>query len=62
MAQVIFLAQLPVPRRVVSSWCSAGQRSLVPVVGALEPSDPPPDFSFLDVDDGPLGLVDAEPE
>ncbi len=34
----------------------------VQVVGELEPSDPPPDFPPIDVEDGPLGLSDDEPE
>ena len=38
------------------------QRGLVQVVGRLEPRDLPPDFSSLDVEDGPLGLSDDEPQ
>jgi hypothetical protein len=37
-------------------------KGFVHVVGELEPSDLPPDFSSIDLEDGPLGLFDQEPE
>jgi len=37
-------------------------KGFVYVDGELEPSDLPPDFSSIDLEDGPLGLLDEEPE
>jgi len=37
-------------------------KGFVYVDGELEPSDLPPDFSSIDLEDGPLGLFDEEPE
>lgn len=37
-------------------------KGFVRVVGELEPSDLPPEFSSIDLEHGPLGLFDEEPE